>query len=449
MIETTDNSRVPWNFTDEEISDISNLANKSIADLLAGKNHKLLIFPNNISESKDKIAQEKIFTLDKEKEVLMTDNILGFIGINNTQISICSRFAKSSKKDFFLHYMLCKALSINVFNLEHSTAEDSILDFMLYFFINRFRDAMRQGIYKEYQRREYNDSNVRGTIDVNRHIKLNYPNTGKIAYHTREYCYDNHITQLVRHTIEFIKSNPFGSSILSYDEQVKSFVRQIMDATPSYNRSQRIFIMNQNIKPVHHPYFSKYTDLQKICMQILRHDKFKYGEEKDQIYGILFNGSWLWEEYVGIILKPILKHYRTGMKLFIDENGRKIQTIIPDFLSESYEDADKREIVADAKYMRLDKENNYGEDKANAVYYKTIMYMYRFSSQRGYLLYPLQTDDQNNDPNPKKDVLNIIGTNSRLIKYGMPIPQSIDMFSDFCKAMKERENNFLNNLQEH
>ena len=210
---------------------------------------------------------------------------------------------------------------------------------------------MRQGIYKEYQRREYNDSNVRGTIDVNRHIKLNYPNTGKIAYHTREYCYDNHITQLVRHTIEFIKSNPFGSSILSYDEQVKSFVRQIMDATPSYNRSQRIFIMNQNIKPVHHPYFSKYTDLQKICMQILRHDKFNYGEEKDQIYGILFNGSWLWEEYVGIILKPILKHYRTGMKLFIDENGRKIQTIIPDFLSESYEDADKREIVADAKYM--------------------------------------------------------------------------------------------------
>ena len=111
MIETTDNSRVPWNFTDEEISDISNLANKSIADLLAGKNHKLLIFPNNISESKDKIAQEKIFTLDKEKEVLMTDNILGFIGINTLK-SLFFSFRQKRKKDFFLHYMLCKALSI-------------------------------------------------------------------------------------------------------------------------------------------------------------------------------------------------------------------------------------------------------------------------------------------------------------------------------------------------
>ncbi len=34
----------------------------------------------------------------------------------------------------------------------------------------------------------------------------------------------------------------------------------------------------------------------------LRYEKLKYGSGAKQIYGILFDGAWLWEEYLTTIL---------------------------------------------------------------------------------------------------------------------------------------------------
>ena len=49
---------------------------------------------------------------------------------------------------------------------------------------------------------------MRGTIDINRHLKLNLPFNGRVAYRTREFSHDNHVTELIRHTIEYI-SKPY------------------------------------------------------------------------------------------------------------------------------------------------------------------------------------------------------------------------------------------------
>ncbi len=34
----------------------------------------------------------------------------------------------------------------------------------------------------------------------------------------------------------------------------------------------------------------------------LRYEKLKYGNDSKQIYGILFDGAWLWKEYLATIL---------------------------------------------------------------------------------------------------------------------------------------------------
>ena len=44
---------------------------------------------------------------------------------------------------------------------------------------------MRQGVYREYQNYRHNDANLKGTIDVGRHIARNIPFVGNIAYTTR------------------------------------------------------------------------------------------------------------------------------------------------------------------------------------------------------------------------------------------------------------------------
>ena len=74
-----------------------------------------------------------------------------------------------------------------------------------------FKESYAKGLYKEYTRNEYNNNNVKGTIDIQRHIKNNTPFIGKIAYSQREFSYDTYILQLIRHTIEFIKKKKKAS----------------------------------------------------------------------------------------------------------------------------------------------------------------------------------------------------------------------------------------------
>ena len=246
------------------------------------------------------IYDEIIFSLHGQK--LTTGNLMGFVGINGSELTIQSRFA-IDKHDYFLHYLLQKVFSFNLFELKHRSNKENIFDFLIYLFPFFLKKALGQGLFKEYQKKSYNDANVRGNIDINSHIRNNIPFNGKIAYRVREHSYDNKITQLVRHTIEFIKRHRFANGVLTSSNDIQSCVLQIVQATPTYDYNSRKSVINLNLRPLVHPYFSEYKDLQKICLQILRYEGLKFGEKDDKIYGLLFDGAWLWEEYLNTVLK--------------------------------------------------------------------------------------------------------------------------------------------------
>ena len=117
-------------------------------------------------------------------------------------------------------------------------------------------------------------------VNVSRHIRKNMPFKGSVSYTMRAHSYDNEITQLVRHTIEHIRSKEHGSFILTNDRETKECVAQIAQATPSFNLRERIQIIHKNLRPLHHPYYYNYTALQRLCLQILRHESIKFRYEK-------------------------------------------------------------------------------------------------------------------------------------------------------------------------
>lgn len=230
----------------EEYLSLSNIANRTISELLNDSDNDILIYPHSFSQCEDEMGGEYLFSLQtsrKEqqctKAILETGNIVGFMGgVNGQSVSIHSRFSKN-EEDFFLHYMLQKVLCINVVNLLHGTTNENIFDFLLYLFPKLLKEALSQGIYKEYRRNEYNDANIRGTIDINRHLRTNLPFNGRIAYRTREFSYDNHVTELIRHTIDYIGKNSQGRMLLENDAETHASVAQIISATPSYNKQER------------------------------------------------------------------------------------------------------------------------------------------------------------------------------------------------------------------
>jgi 5-methylcytosine-specific restriction endonuclease McrBC regulatory subunit McrC len=226
---------------------LKKLAEPTIADLCRKEYPNLLIFPQDLEVYGDKIGDARIFEVKDDK--IVTGNVMGFIGCGDTKVCISSRFTQG-RDDYFLHYMLRKVFAINLFDVQFNSDEESIFDFLIYLFPTFLKRAMQQGMYREYQTWKYNDGNVKGRIDISRHIRQNIPFAGEIAYTTREYAQDNHVTQLIRHAIEYISHHRYSGNILHNDDDTSDAVKAICQATASYNRNERQKVINQNLRRI-------------------------------------------------------------------------------------------------------------------------------------------------------------------------------------------------------
>lgn len=433
----------------QSFSDLSNIANIPISEL-AEQNPALVIFPYSFKENNDGIENQSVFNMSGseskiENAKLTTGNIMGFVGINDTQLEITSRFTKTQSEkteDYFLHYMLEKVYALNLFDLKYSSGIGQF-DFLIFMFPYFLKKALAQGMFKTYQFFKLNDSNIKGAVDVNRHIKENTPFFGKISYNTRMRSFDNDITELVRHTIEAIKLKDFGKSILTKNEEARRNVESIVLATPSYNLQAQKRIIERNAKRLNHPYFTAWRPLQKICLAILNHKKLKYGQNTDKIYGVLFDGAWLWEEYLATLLYKLdfthaqNKTRKNGISLWKSNprypdfyKGKQSETftygtLIPD---ENY--------ILDAKYKPLDK-NGIRRDDAHQI----VTYMHILPAKRAGLVYPYQACDS--DFSKVQKEFNIFGMGGTIKTYGLRIPQNASSVKDFAKQMKLSEDELL------
>ena len=230
------------------MSDIENfrhIANRSIQDLCNKKNSNLLIFPDVEHLLKNGIGEQTICTLDDTQ--LQAGDLMGFIGRGNSQLTISSRFATADQEDYFLHYMVQRVFDINLFDLKHASSKNRIFDFLTLLFPYYLKRALKQGIYKKYKTIAHNDANVKGGIDISKQIRLNTPFTGRIAYSVKEFSYDNELTQLIRHTIECIRTTP-QAYVLKADPDTEAFVLQICQITPSYSLLARRKIISSNLR---------------------------------------------------------------------------------------------------------------------------------------------------------------------------------------------------------
>lgn len=433
-ITITDNCFQGYILKGEELAHKENLSKLSalpIGELKIEGNPNLLVFPQSLNQYKDGITNEYIFTM--RDNTIYTGNIMGFVGYKNTRLRIHSRFAKTDEQDFFLHYMLQRVFAVNLFDLNYTSDQTNIFDFLIYIFPAFLKRAYRQGLYKEYQTHHYNDTHLRGRIDMAQHIRKNIPFSGNIAYQTREYAYNNDVTQLVRHTIEYIRLHPYANGILQNDADTKEAVNAIAQATPTYNRQERLKVINRNLRPIRHPYYGEYRYLQQLCLQILRHEELKYGTANDEIYGILFDGAWLWEEYLNTLLAPIgflhprNKDSQGAIWLF---NNPKSAPRYPDFY--------RQDFILDAKYK------GYTDKRVSEVdrddLHQLITYMYIKQAAHGGLVYPSISSDTALSP------AKLCGYGGTIFLWGMTIPQSASSWKEFNDQMLYNEKTLVEEI---
>ena len=420
-------------------SDIKTITDK-IADITLKQleSEGVFVFPELVKDAEDITQNEMI--IQSVNDTYRSSNVMGFIGCGEERLIISSRFS-SGAEDFFFEYLLHKVLDVpNIVNLfSDADRDDKLFNFLLFLFPYYLKTAMRKGLYKRYVHRRYNNSDVKGAIDIARHIKKNTPFIGNIAYNQNEFSYDNGLTELVRHTIEFIKREPYGNNLLV---KVKDEVRRVVEATEEYKFCDRQKIILQNKKnPIRHAYFREYSALQRLCIFILGHEKHQIGTGSKQIYGILFDGSWLWEEYVNSLIgdkfyHPMNKGGKGAQRLF--DGG--VGLIYPDFISRNA----NRRIIADAKYKPI---NNIG----NRDYLQILAYMFRFDAKNGYYLYPETEGSEalqlwmnsgstyEADVAPRNDI--------SITKHGLKIPMDASCYNEFVNKIENFEREFKSTLQ--
>ena len=423
----------------EDFSGISKITTK-VADrtLEQLEREGVFVFPEMVEDAEGLTKDQLV--LQSVNDTYLSGNVMGFLGCGDERLVIDSRFSNGDN-DYFFQYLLDRVLDFpNIVDLETDADQDNrLFNLLLFLFPYYLKSAMRKGLFKTYIRYRYNDGNVKGTIDIAHHITKNTPFTGNIAYSQREYSYDNQLMELIRHTIEFIKKKPYGNNLLVKE---KDEIKLVIDATPNYEAYDKRKIITENKQnTIRHAYYHEYRALQRLCILILQHQKHQIGSGMRQIYGILFDGAWLWEEYVNeliddIFYHPMNKGGKGAQRLFTGSVG----LIYPDFISR---DIEKR-VIADAKYKPID---NIG----NRDYLQVLAYMFRFDAKEGFYLYPEANDSDDlmlqmnrgstyeKNVEPRDDI--------RVTKHGLKIPGDAVSYEDFVSKIKNCEHDFIHAMK--
>ena len=388
----------------------------------------IFIFPNDLMNSPDLDKDQKI--LETVNQEIKTGNVIGFLGYGQERLTISSRFSDKSN-DHFLHYLLQKVLHINLTSLDVGISpEDKLYQLLIYLFPKYLQAALRKGLYKEYQQFFHNDSHVKGVIDVGNHLKRNVPFMGNIAYTTREFTYDNPLMQLIRHTIEYIKTQKsFGTLLDSNRENMAEIVR----VTPSYKLADRAKIIRGNqSKPIRHAYFHEYRKLQELCLMILSQEKHGLGYHEQKIHGILFDVSWLWEEYIYTLLPKDFIHPRNkdktdGISVFSNRERK----VFPDFYHKELK------VVLDAKYKKLE-DTEKGINREDL--FQLISYSYILKAEKAGLIFPSIERSVNSE------IGEVVGYGVLLKKWSIQIPQNASSYNEFCEMMESSEAIFKRNI---
>lgn len=460
--------------------------NVSLRDLSSKEwnGKKYLVFPEGTVQKELNKKDNFIYKLHKrnrEKPAFQTGNVMGFFSLDkDVQMRIVSRFDKSDC-NYFLHYMLQKVCNVVYVPQETDSQREDFFDFLYYLFPSYLSKACSQGIYRAYVSREYNDANIRGPIDVARHIRFNMPSNGKVAYHTREYTTDNKITQLIRHTIEYICGLKCCGSVFESSEKSRDNKNAIVAATPTYNKNLRRQVISQNLYPITHPYYTAYEPLRKICLAILCHKKKGYGNNRDNpIAGILFDGAALWEEYLAKVLENSglpefneLMHSNNrdrdkGVKLFA--NGG---VYYPDFYRRDSKNSmtigDCDGFILDAKYKQLytvkeekiDSDDESEENSSNGSnfhfqrndLFQMLAYMHTLKANNAILVSPYEGGRTNEcysikfsrDSGKQRIAL---GYGGEVNILALPICADCSSFEEFSNNMKKVEKAFLDRIKE-
>ena len=321
-------------------------------------------------------------------------NYVGIISLGNLIIEILPKISISNdivKDRKMLMFMLskCNRISVNINEvLETNIVNQSLLDILAKVFAKKLLLELQKGMYLEYVTQEDSLNKIKGKIMLTQNVKINYINKSKVYCRYDEFTENNIFNSILLKATNFLFPI-INSSIIKKDLNIiKSILSDVDDLYIPINIFENYKLNKKN---------ERFKEVFILAKLILSNSTMNKSIGKENGFSILFEMNYLYEEYIGILLKEIIED--EAIKVNTQEKSKYLLwnkvteknevALKPDIVV--YKD-NKPKIIIDTKWKRasIDGREVYSQSDIYQMYAYITTYT---ECKKCILLYPRVSED--------------------------------------------------------
>lgn len=240
-------------------------------------------------------------------------NYVGVIVIENMIIEILPKISLTndySKDREMLVFMLskCRKLSIRIDEFIGSEIiAQSLLDIIAKVFTNNLMREIQKGIYSEYVNTDQSLGLIKGKLLVSEHAKVNRFNKNKAYCQYDEFTPNNFLNAILKKATVYLLKN-----VRDYKLKMELNIlnNQLGEISDIYIDKTKLNLYKLNARN------QRFKNIFELAKMILNGRMGDNSNNNKFGFSMLFEMNYLYEEYIGIVLKEVLENEN----MFTSEN---------------------------------------------------------------------------------------------------------------------------------
>lgn len=244
-------------------------------------------------------------------------NYVGIIKLKNLIVEILPKISLSNdiiKDREMLMFMLskCNKLSVDIKELLNSNIlNNSLLDILAKVFSKKLLNELQKGLYREYVSKEEALSMIKGKILISKSIKENTINKNKMNCKYDEFTEDNLFNAILKRAINVILFSIKNNDVKKELNIINNIFNDISDIYIPNN-----IILSYKLNRMNNRFLECFT----LAKLILLNSSMDKSLGKENGFSILFEMNYLYEEYIGVLLKEAFND--TNISINTQEKSR-------------------------------------------------------------------------------------------------------------------------------
>lgn len=314
-------------------------------------------------------------------ETLQAQNYVGVIQTQDgTTIEILPKIknldTNDSKKILIRMLKTLKKSPFKNFNMAHlKSSKMPLLEIFITMFLEELSKLIQKGIKSDYITKEEDLKFLKGKLQINQQIKMNYIHKERFYVEFQEFLSNRVENKLIKTTLEFLYKK---SKANKNQQRIREFLFVFDEIEISHDIKSDFSKIKSNRQ------MKDYEQILLWCRTFLLENSFSPYKGSDIAFALLFDMNLLFESYVGYYLK------KKGLNVSLQDKGKYLVeepnkfALRPDIVINKVNDEDEQ-LIADTKWKIIKNEKDISQQDMYQLYAYGTKYI---DCKKLYLIYP-------------------------------------------------------------